>query len=302
MKLGIAITTFNRAEHVIKQIQLIRKFSLGEYELIICDDGSSDNTIDLLDKEDVSYISGKNKGIAWNKNRGLYYLANYTSSDVFLLLDDDILPSMYGWDVEWCQGALLHGHINFIASYVKKHLVFGDCRANNPGLSPLVQGAAIAINREILPLVGYIDNRFGRYGHEHTEYTNRIIKTGFGGIIRKDNTMLYAVMDSGLELLNLPSNGSIEEAKKNEPLLYQLSKEPIFRQPWFSEQERQEFLFEFKDIGCQVTQIPEWNVLKNMFDKDFYLKSYPDVEASGMDPVTHYYLYGQHEQRKYKAD
>lgn len=300
MKLGIAITTFNRAEYLIKQIHLIRKFSLGEYEIIVCDDGSSDNTISLLEKEDVSYISGKNKGIAWNKNRGLYYLANYTSSDAFLLLDDDILPCTYGWDVEWCQGTLLHGHVNYVDDFVKSHVVYGQCTANNPGLCPLVQGSAIGISREVLQFIGYMDSRFGRYGHEHTEYSNRFVKAGFGGIVRKDNTLLYAIINSGLQLTYLPSSGSLEEAQKNEHLLTKLSQEPLYRHPWFNEQEKQEFLSEFEEIGYKIT-IPEWEILKD-FDREFYLETYPDVKESGMDPVTHYYLYGRHEQRKCKAD
>ncbi|CAI3936821.1 glycosyltransferase family 2 protein [Commensalibacter communis] len=300
MKLGIAITTYNRAEHLLKQIGLIRKFCLGNYELIVCDDGSSDNTIELLEKEEVSYISSENKGVAWNKNRGIYYLANYTSCDAFLLLDDDILPCMYGWDVEWRQGALLHGHVNYISDFVNAPIVFGRCTAHNPGLCGLVQGAALAISREALQFVGYMDNRFGRYGHEHTEYTNRFVKAGFGGIIREDQTMLYAIMNSGLEMNYLPSSGSLEEAKKNEHLLNELGNEPLYRFPWFNEQQRQEFLSEFEGIGQKIT-IPEWEILKD-FDRDFYLNTYSDVRASNMDPVTHYLFHGRHENRKRKPE
>lgn len=300
MKLGIAITTFNRAEHLLKQINFIRQFSLGEYELVVCDDGSTDNTVEMLEQADVSYISSGNKGIAWNKNRGLYYLANYTSCDVFLLLDDDILPCMYGWDVEWCKGAQLHGHINYVSDFVKSKVVFGRCTAHNPGLCPVVQGTALAMSREAFQFIGYMDSRFGRYGHEHTEYTNRYVKAGFGGIIRNDSTNLYAIMDSGLELNHLPSSGSLKEAKKNEHLLSKLSKEPLYRHPWFNDQEKQDFLKEFEGISDIIT-IPEWEILKD-FDIDFYLKTYPDVKVSGIDPVTHYYLYGRHENRKCKRD
>lgn len=300
MKLGIAITTFNRAEHLLKQINLIRQFSLGDYELIVCDDGSSDNTIDLLEQEDIPYISSVNKGIAWNKNRGIYYLANYTSCDVFLLLDDDVYPTMYGWDIEWGKAAQLHGHINLTLPIWKKFLCFGDCTASNPGMSPLVAGSSIGLSREAFSFVGYMDNRFGRYGHEHTDYSIRFVRAGFGGIIRNDESILFAVIDSGVKRIMLQSTGSAAEAKKNEPLLHKLSKESIFRYPWFDEQQRQEFLFEFQDIGYK-TSIPEWEILKD-FDREFYLKAYPDVKASGIDPVTHYYLYGCHENRKRKPD
>lgn len=300
MKIGIAITTFNRAECLLEQIRLIRQFSLGDYELIVCDDGSTDNTIELLEKEDISYISCENKGIAWNKNRGIYYLANYTSSDVFILLDDDCYPTMYGWDVEWGKAAQLHGCVTFIVPEWKDKLYYGDCNAFNPGISALIAGSCIAFSREVFPIIGYMDNRFGRYGHEHTDFSTRFVKAGFGGIIREDNSILYAVLNSGLKLIPMQSTGSSAEAQKNKKILYQLQDEPLFRQPWFNEQQQQEFLFEFQDIGYNIS-IPEWEILKD-FDREFYLKTYPDIKASGIDPVTHYYLYGRHEQRKRKPD
>lgn len=34
-----------------------------------------------------------------------------------------------------------------------------------------------------------------------------------------------------------------------------------------------------------------------LFDRDFYLKRYPDVAASGMDPIEHYVMYGWSEER-----
>ncbi|MDI2091213.1 glycosyltransferase family 2 protein [Commensalibacter oyaizuii] len=300
MKLGIAITTLNRAECLLEQIRMIQKFSVSEYELIVCDDGSSDNTIDLLEKENISYISSENKGIAWNKNRGIYYLTNYTSVDAFILLDDDIYPTMYGWDIEWGKAAQLHGSVTFIIPEWKKHLAFGNCTACNPGLTPIIAGSSIAFSREAFPFVGYMDNRFGRYGHEHTDYSTRYVKAGFGGLIKNDKSILYAVVDSGLELIPIVSNGSTEEANRNEPILHRLSNEPLFRQPWFNDQQQQAFLSEFKDIGYKIT-IPEWDILRD-FDREFYLATYPDVRASGIDPVKHYYLYGRHENRKNKPD
>ncbi len=298
MKIGIAITTFNRIEHLLEQICLIQKFSLNEYELIVCDDGSIDDTVNILKRKKINYITGVNKGIAWNKNRGIYYLANYTQADVFILLDDDTLPTMYGWDVEWGKAAQIHGHVTFVVPEWKNQLLYGDCNAQNPGISSLIAGSCIAVSRQAFPLVGYMDNRFGRYGHEHTDYSMRYVKAGFGGIIKEDNSIIYAVMDSGLKLNAIDSTGSPEEAKKNEKTLDDLKKEPLFRLPWFSQNEKKEFLKDFISKNNHI-YLKEWDIIRN-FNSASYLEANPDVKASGINPLKHYIFYGIKENRKIK--
>lgn len=39
----------------------------------------------------------------------------------------------------------------------------------------------------------------------------------------------------------------------------------------------------------------------NLFDENFYLNSYPDIRSDGIDPATHYYLYGANEMRNPSA-
>lgn len=47
------------------------------------------------------------------------------------------------------------------------------------------------------------------------------------------------------------------------------------------------------DIGSEYGKLPD------NFNRDLYLKLYPEVAAAGMDPATHYLLYGYHEDRIY---
>jgi glycosyltransferase involved in cell wall biosynthesis len=49
---------------------------------------------------------------------------------------------------------------------------------------------------------------------------------------------------------------------------------------------------------AKKTGVGEFMALRgNGFDKDFYLRSYPDIAASGVDPEKHYHSYGQREGR-----
>ena len=42
-------------------------------------------------------------------------------------------------------------------------------------------------------------------------------------------------------------------------------------------------------------------ITAGLFDRSFYVKRYPDIEASGVDPVTHYIEHGAYENRRANA-
>ena len=48
--ISVAMTTFNGEKYIEKQIESILNQSLSVDEIIICDDGSTDNTIELMKK------------------------------------------------------------------------------------------------------------------------------------------------------------------------------------------------------------------------------------------------------------
>lgn len=82
--------------------------------------------------------------------------------------------------------------------------------------------------------------------------------------------------------------------------LNDLKEEPLFRYPWFSRNQKQEFLNDLKDKS-QIVHLKEWDIIRE-FDQDFYLETYPDVKAAGINPVQHYILYGCKENRKIKSE
>ena len=43
-------------------------------------------------------VTGRNMGIAWNKNRALFLLGAIAQCDVVILLEDDSFPTSDGWD------------------------------------------------------------------------------------------------------------------------------------------------------------------------------------------------------------
>lgn len=296
---GIAITTYNRRDLLLRQIQLIRRFTLHEFDLVVCDDGSTDGTIEAVQELGIPLVGGQNKGVAWNKNRGIFWLTHHSKADAFILMDDDVLPTTYGWDAEWSCAALSLGHVNYTHPDFRPHVFSGSSNAGDPGVSTLVGGMCMGVSREAVGSVGYMDVRFGRYGHEHTDYSNRYVRAGYGGfnrVWRGEQRTLFYVIDSGVKLEPSTSTGSSDEADKNLELLRQLADDPIYRAPWRTDEQRQAFIAEFRAaVGAGPIGV---ELLLKDFDEDQYLAANPDLMRGRVDPLRHYLWVGHRENRK----
>jgi GT2 family glycosyltransferase len=237
----------NRRETVCAQIKALRELTTCPFELVICDDGSTDGTPEMLREAGGIVLSCVNRGIAWNKNRGIFYIMAVCGCDVAILLDDDVLPTEAGWQNRFVEAACRHGHVNF---------VYPHLRAAEPGphgseLSTILYGCCIAFHRYAWSMTGYMDPRFRRYGHEHTEYTDRFIRNGFGGLVRhaegKTSTH-YIIVSQGITLAKVPPGGTPEDVAVNTAIWIEIQRENghTLRAPWRDDRERQEFLAEIR--------------------------------------------------------
>lgn len=293
---GIAITTFNRSDLVADLVTAIRATVDTPIEIVICDDGSSDDTVAMLRARGERVVTGRNRGIAWNKNRGIFYLLHKTKCDIILLLDDDVVPSGPGWLAQWIEAAQRFGHINYSFPDYRFLLLGGEGTAAIPGLTHTIGGCALAFRRDVLASLGYMDLRFGRYGHEHSDLSIRAVRAGHGGLcISEDGSNPYTVffvIDGGLTSRAAPSTGTQAEIDANGPLLIALSQEQLYRHAWRDDAERKELLAEMdQSVGGQL--VPD-----NHLDKQSYLALHEDVAAAEQDPVMHYLYYGVREGRK----
>ena len=92
-KVSVVIPTYNRANYILETIKSVRQQSFKDYEVIIVDDGSTDNTreklADLVKENLVRYIYQENSGESAARNRGISdskgeYIAFLDSDDLFL--------------------------------------------------------------------------------------------------------------------------------------------------------------------------------------------------------------------------
>ena len=76
MKISIIIPSYNTAHYVTQAVDSVLKSTYPDYEILIVDDESSDNTGEKLkpyikEYPAVKYIYQKNKGLAGARNTGI---------------------------------------------------------------------------------------------------------------------------------------------------------------------------------------------------------------------------------------
>jgi len=90
---SVIIPTYNRCEILVKCLNAINllNFDLGRIEVIVCDDGSTDNTAKMVEEISISYklnyIYQKNAGPGAARNKGIMA----ASGEYLLILNDDAI-------------------------------------------------------------------------------------------------------------------------------------------------------------------------------------------------------------------
>lgn len=89
-KISVIIPTYNSAKYIKDTIESVLNQTYKDLEIIVVDDGSTDNTKDIVSKYQVKYIYQENKGPAAARNRGIKeaqgeYIAFLDSDDVWMV-------------------------------------------------------------------------------------------------------------------------------------------------------------------------------------------------------------------------
>ncbi len=160
-KVSVIIPTYNRAEMIAETIESVLQQTFADFQLIIVDDGSTDNTkevIGSLNDSRLEYIYQQNSGVSSARNLGLkkargQFICFLDSDDLW---PRDFLQSMmtnlqaspeYG--ASYCMRTLLLADGTIQPSYQKEFFCSGQVTAKLFEKT-FIQTSAICFRKEIL--------------------------------------------------------------------------------------------------------------------------------------------------------
>ena len=279
---GIGIVTCNRRAILSDTIDQVRAFTRQpNAALVVADDGSRDGTLDMLRGKRVPVITGVNMGIAWNKNRALFMLADMLECETVILLEDDTQPNRAGSEAAWIEAAHRWGHVNFAADWVEQHFLSGAGTVEDPVHSYMITAQCCAYSRAALMAGGYFDPRFKGFGYEHVEHTHRLVRAGFGGtIVRVDDEERgqYVLIKGDLTVVSSQSYYEEKDEQRNLHLARELMGQQGERPPWGNDAEFHQFrseiestwrngldMFRLTPVEISQPRTPEPELLSRLF-------------------------------------
>ena len=189
-KVSIIIATYNCANYISAAIDSVIYQTCQDFEIIIIDDGSTDNTRQIIDKyieihDNIKYLYQNNKGLAVARNLGFTLVeAEYSA---FLDADDMWFPDRLEVGVNILDNDLNVGlvHANdvmineegeFIIRKEKRNtkLLSGNIAKNLLFRKIHIRGGTVLFRTTCLDKVGVLDENLTRLGVEDRDLWYRI--------------------------------------------------------------------------------------------------------------------------------
>ena len=117
--ISVIIPTFNRVEFISEAIDSVLSQTYSNFEIIVVDDGSTDNTKQLLTKygSRITYDFQENKGVSSARNKGLDIAKGEWIA--FLDSDDIWLPEKLSLQMQDLEQHVPLLHINLDSTKIK---------------------------------------------------------------------------------------------------------------------------------------------------------------------------------------
>jgi glycosyltransferase involved in cell wall biosynthesis len=163
---SVIIPTYNRARMIKEAVDSVLAQDFKDFELIVVDDGSTDNTSDVLSSyaDDISIFYQENKGVSAARNRGI---AEASGQFIAFLDSDDLwLPKKLTTQVEFfnqtpdaliCQTAEVWIRNGIRVNPKKRHKKFSGIIFEPSLALCLVSPSAVMMRQELLDSAGSFD-------------------------------------------------------------------------------------------------------------------------------------------------
>jgi glycosyltransferase involved in cell wall biosynthesis len=167
-RVSVVIPTFNRGWIIQEAVESVLAQDFDDFEVIVVDDGSTDDTLDILDayKDRIHLLRQDNKGVSAARNKGIS--ASSGRFIAFLDTDDLWLPGKLS-----IQMAFFESHPTALICQTEEFWVRNGVRVNpkHRHKKPsgmiferslhlcLVSPSAVMVKRSLLDVIGLFDER-----------------------------------------------------------------------------------------------------------------------------------------------
>ncbi|MBT4791997.1 MAG: glycosyltransferase, partial [Halobacteriovoraceae bacterium] len=161
LKVSVIIPTFNRAHTLERAINSVKAQTFKQFELIIVDDGSTDNTAKLLKQyKDIKIITQDNMGVSHARNSAIAQAQGQYIS--FLDSDDEWLPHkleaqlqlLDSTNVKWVHGEEIWIRNGVRVNQMKKHKKGGGNQFIPSLERCMISPSTVIIEKKILEKAG----------------------------------------------------------------------------------------------------------------------------------------------------
>lgn len=204
MKTSIIIPNYNELKLLAECIYSIKNYTSLDYEIIVVDNGSDDESLTFCRNENIPFISiPKNRGFPIACNLGM----QMATGDNVLLLNNDVLASPHWLDtmLECLYESEQIGMVGPLSNYVngKQILPFPYTNVEDTAkklkrrfkgermeVNRLV-GLCLLIKREVIDQIGLLDEQFSPGHFEDDDYCYRVRQAGYKLMIAQDSFVFH---------------------------------------------------------------------------------------------------------------
>lgn len=235
---NIGLVTFNRLEYTKQSIQSILKTTHSKWKLTVVDNGSTDGTVEYLQKlHKESYIDSL---ICLELNIGVAKASNIAwlqepNAGFFVKIDNDIIIKKDCWLFDMITLIKANARLGLVGYNVEKKTYPLIENANATRLRKTdenIGGAVVLIPEKTRNLIGYWSEEYGLYGEEDADYSARVKAIG----------LEYAYMEDEDAMFHLPGGKAAEIDPKTFLSMESLENEDFPAYRTWKDQERQKNL------------------------------------------------------------
>lgn len=183
--MSVVVCSYNGSSTIAETITAIQALNYPNYDLVVIDDGSTDNTAAIAHELGAKVISTDNRGLSSARNTGY----ESTTGDIVVYCDDDAYPEQ-----DWLYFLAIQYRSESIGAAGGPNLAPGDdgfiaeCVAHSPGgpnevllndnRAEHIPGCNLSIRRTVLEKLGGFDVQFRAAGDD-VDMCWRILDAGY---------------------------------------------------------------------------------------------------------------------------